>query len=153
MKLTTMSEEALNAMNIIEPGVYNFEVMKATDELSKSSGKEMIKLMLRMWDKNGSERIVFDYLLDSMPHKLKHFTDCTGLVDKYIFGDMSAEDCIGRTGKLELVIQKGKQKPDGSGMYNDSNSVKDYVKVLSDDKKIAPPIQVSGDDLNDDIPF
>jgi hypothetical protein len=153
MKLTTMTEEELSAVSLIEPGVYNFEVMKATDELSKSSGKEMIKLMLRMWDKNGSERIVFDYLLDSMPHKLKHFTDCTGLADKYTFGAMSAEDCIGRTGKLELVIQKGKQRPDGSGMYNDSNSVKDYVKVLSDDKKIAPPIPVASDDLNDDIPF
>lgn len=151
MKVTPRSEEELNAMNLIDPGIYNFEIIEAKEGLSKK-GHEMITLKLCVYDSNGREHIVFDYLLDAMPHKMRHFADAMEIIDAYSFGNISASDCEGKSGKCEIIIQKGQMKPDGSGFYADKNSVKDYVKsgVTANPKGRQP---VTDDFLDDQIPF
>lgn len=145
MKVTPRTEEDLKSINLIPEGIYNFEVLEATEKLSKS-GNEMIELKLGIWDNNGTMRVIFDYLLDAMEHKLRHFCVVTGLEDKYKSEEITSNDCIGKSGKAHLVIQKGKDKQDGT-KYPDRNSVQDYV---TDDKKI----EVKKDDfINDDLPF
>lgn len=143
MKVTPKTEDELRSNNLIPEGIYNFEILEAVEKLSKS-GNEMIELKLGLWDKSGIMRIVFDYLLDAMEHKLRHFCVVTGLEDKYQSEQITAEDCLNKSGKVHLVIQKGKGKPDGT-KYPDRNSVQDYVSSESDVKK---------DNFNDDdLPF
>jgi hypothetical protein len=141
MKITPKTDQELASMNLIQPGQYPFEVIVATDKVSKS-GNEMIELKLKIWDENNKERVVFDYLLDSMFHKIKHFCEITGLIDKYNSESLLASHCLGKSGYLDLAIQKDK-----SGIYGDKNSVKDYVVTISSEPKKEDEF------INDQIPF
>ncbi len=149
MRINPKSNEELQSLGLIEPGVYSFEVMNALDTVSKS-GNDMIKLQLKVWDKSGAERIIFDYLLDAMAFKLRHFAESTGLLDKYNHGELLAEDCVHRCGKVELAIEKGSPKQDG-GMYPDKNTVKDYV--VSDETFVKTTQSKIDPAFDDSIPF
>ncbi len=140
MKFTPKTNEELSSIGLIKDGVYNFDVLEASDETSKS-GNDMIKIKLGLWDERGVMRVIYDYLLEAMPHKLIHFCESTVGIDKYKSGELTAEDCVNKSGKVHITIEKGKEKPEG-GLYPDRNSVKDYVK---EDK--------TNDHLNDEIPF
>ncbi len=150
MRFQPKTEEEIQSMNLLEEGTYDFQVIDAIDTLSKANN-EMIKLTLKIWDKNGLEKIMDDFLLEKMAFKLRHFSECTGLLEKYETGQMNSHDCIGKSGKLEIKIDKGKPIPnDPDGRYfPDKNSVKDYIKQelkeLSTNKDESP--------FDDEIPF
>ena len=126
-ELDFMREEALKAFKPLEPGIYNFQVVNAVAKTSKN-GHEMIELQLCIWDRDGRERMIKDWLLDAMAFKTRHFAEGCGLLDKYNHGEITPDDCFNKSGKVDLVIQKGKPRPDGEGNFPDRNSVKDYVK-------------------------
>ncbi len=151
MNFPPKTEEEIQAMGLIEEGTYPFEVLEAKDSKSKS-GNEMIELKLRIWDNLGRERQCFDYLLEAMAFKLRHFCEAVGLLDKYNAGTLLASDCLSRCGKLELVVQPGKQKPDGS-YYQDKNSVKDYVKPEGGAVTASTEAAKDSDFKDDDVPF
>ena len=151
MRFQPKTEQEIQAMNLIAPGVYQFEVIAAKDKMSKK-GNEMIEVQLKIWDINGHEHFVYDYLLESMSYKLKHFTDVTGLADKYAAGNLEASDCVGMCGNVELIIQSGQPKPDGSGNYPDKNAVKDYIAKGAASKTVKAP-SVDEPFLDDDVPF
>ena len=46
-------------------GTYDFEIHDASEEISKASGAEMIKLTIYIFNADGDRRTVFDYLLSS----------------------------------------------------------------------------------------
>jgi hypothetical protein len=117
-----LSREAAKIGDLIPPGNYAFEVIDASDEISKSSGKDMIKLKLKIYMPDGRERIIFDYLMESVQYKLAHFFECVGLWDKYESGNVNADSCWGKSGELKIYIQKDK-----TGMYGDRSSVADYL--------------------------
>jgi len=121
MRFTPKTENEIQFENLLEPGIYNFSVVKAEDAISKA-GNEMIKLNLKVWDKNGHERFVFDYLLEALAYKIKHFCDAVGLADKYQNGAFNASDCLDKSGNVKVDIQKDK-----TGLYHDKNIVVDYL--------------------------
>lgn len=145
MKFTPKTEQELQSMSLFEPGIYSFQVVEASDQVAKS-GNDMIKLKLKVNDGSGKEKHIFDYVLEAMAFKLRHFCEATGLAEKYESGELKAFDCPGRTGKLELSFEPGKQKPEG-GYYPDKNSVKDYLKADEGDSN--PP----EDQFSDQLPF
>jgi hypothetical protein len=132
------TDEELN--QLMEKGIYLFEVVVSEDYKSKTTEKKMIKLTLTVWDKNNRERILFDYLGSEAVFKIKQFCDATGLQEKYKTGELSAEDFLGKSGKCMIGIQVDK-----TGQYADRNSIKSYVKL--EVNKVEEPA------LNDDIPF
>lgn len=120
------TDEQLNKIKdqqLLEPGIYDFEVINAVPEISKSNN-HMIKLTLKVWGKDGNTHAIFDYLVNmpSMWWKIRHFADSVGLESDFI-----AEDCRSLTGKTDIIIQKGKPNLSGD-LYPDKNSVKDYIK-------------------------
>lgn len=139
----------------IEPGVYDFQVLKAEQKRSKS-GNQMIELTLAVWDANGVQRHIFDYLVSmpSMVYKIKHFCDTVGLTKEYLAGCLNVNDCVDKCGKAEIIIQKGNQKPDGS-YYPDKNAVKDYVVTDKDAVKadLVKPNNNGSEFKDDDLPF
>lgn len=101
---------------------YDFEIVDAFDKTSKTSGKPMIELKLRL-SRTGSTRIISDYLLVETPEKLLHAATALGLLDKYQTGSLSGDDFRGgKRGKLKLAIEKDKKH-----VYPDKNVVSDYV--------------------------
>lgn len=121
MKFTPKSEDELAREALLPAGVYPFEVLSATDALSKS-GNEMVKLKLGVFGPNGEQAHVYDYLLEKMAFKLRHFAEATGLLARYEQGELTAFACESQQGyaKIEIEEQAG---------YAPRNVVKDYVKA------------------------
>ncbi len=147
-----LSREQSKQGDIIQPGIYPFEVVDASDEISQS-GKEMIKLKLKVFLEDGRERIIFDYLLEAMEFKMAHFFDSVGLWDKYESGVVTADDCFGRSGELKVYIQKDKK-----GQHPDKSSVADYMltdaqEAAKMERKVTAAKQQSDDFKDDELPF
>ena len=148
MRFNPRSEQELAQMGLLPEGEYDYSVIEAKDSLSKASGKEMVEMKIAVWDKEGREHVMFDYLIESMGHKLRHFCEANNLLDKYTAGEIHANDCRGKQGKVFIIIQKGKPNPNG-GYYPDRNSVKDYAIH----ETLGQPVKVADNYLNDEIPF
>ena len=120
MNFTPKKDEELNNFEIFTPGEYDFDVVKAEDQTSKAAN-DMIKLELDIYAPSGRKTRVFDYLLESIAYKIKHFCTTTGLADAYENGILTADMCLNRSGKCKIIIQSDK-----NGKYDDKNAVKDY---------------------------
>lgn len=122
-----MTEEEINSANLIENGVYNFEVLSSTRKISKS-GNPMAELQLHVWDKNGKTHIIFDYLVFSSIalniKKVKHFCDATGLQVEYAKGEIP-ENLERYCGEVQIGTQE-EQPRQGGGFYPKKNIVIDY---------------------------
>ena len=139
MQFTPKTEKQIAEEGLYPEGQYNFEISSAENKVSKI-GNDMIELKLRVFDDTGNYRIVNDYLLESMAHKLRHAAYVCGLGDKYDLGALDAFDFVGRTGTLSLKIQKDK-----TGNYPDKNVVKDYV--VPKDATTSVDSAVNGDEI------
>ena len=148
-----LSNEQINDLqneDLLPEGDYSFTVITTEEQFSKS-GNSMLKVRLKIVSAEHGERTIYDYLVNTpkMMFKIKHFCEAIGLEEQYSKGNFSANDCIDRSGKVTIGVQKGNAKPDGSGFYPDKNSVQDYVKSDSVVVKKAP-----AEDFHDDaIPF
>jgi hypothetical protein len=120
MRFEPKSEEELRA-TVLEPGVYDGEILKAVEKTSKK-GNPMIELTMKFYGAGDDSSIVMDYLLESMPKKLRHFAEAAGILDLYDSGEFSADDCQGLSIKAKLKIDR-----DPNGQYDDKNAVADYV--------------------------
>lgn len=118
MKFTPKTADELARDNLLPAGIYPFEVMEATDTLSRA-GNDMIKLKLVVFGPDGETPHVFDYLLEKLAYKLRHFAEVTGLLPQYESGDLTALHCMNRQGYVKLAIEEQEG-------YSPKNSVKDY---------------------------
>lgn len=119
MRVTPKTEEEVQRNRLLTPGECDFEVRKA-ENVTSSKGNEMIKLTLEVWDCDSKNAIVWDYLLDKMPHKVRHFCYAVGLGRAYEAGQVDAEQCEGKSGRLLI---RNSQDPG----YDAKNEVADYV--------------------------
>jgi hypothetical protein len=149
MKFKPLSESEV--LNLLQPGEYDFVVEMAEDKISKS-GNEMIKLQLSIWDNMNIKHTVFDYLLEQIMYKVKHFSDSVGLTEEYKNGGFTAINCLNLSGRCKIIID---ENPDSN--YPPKNAVKDYIFSKS-------PIKLKSDitlnkneqidkSLDDDLPF
>lgn len=120
MKFEPKSESEIASDSLLAAGVYPFEVMVATDEISKA-GNEMIKLKLCVYADDGDTAHIYDYLMEKVAYKLRHFADAAGMLISYDHGELTAAQCAGKSGYCKIVIDN----KDPS--YLPKNVVKDYV--------------------------
>lgn len=147
MRYTTHTDEELNRLNLLSPGIHDFEVMETDDKPSKK-GNDMVTLKLHVFEDDGTPRIVFDYLVpEAMPHKFKHACDACNLLAEYEAGSITAASFLGRTGKLTIFTQPAKDN------FQEKSAVKDYVKREVQDASAPPPARKAATDLDDEIPF
>lgn len=148
MNFDPKTEQQVQEEGLLPAGVYDFEVLEATDTHS-NKGNEMVVVKLGVMDADGQERKITDYLLEAMAYKLRHFAYAAGLGPQYEVGTLLAADMIGKTGQCKLNIQPAK------GEYRAKNNVADYVvangegaamRTAGDPRPAAPP-------FDDDIPF
>lgn len=150
-----LSEEELDMFELLEPGIYPFEILKSTRKISKS-GNNMAELQISIYDKKGINHFIYDYLVFSSVNlnikKVKHFCDSVGLQEEYRKGKLP-EDLNRYTGKLELGIQGKRPKEDGS-FWPSKNIVIYYLsKDKESDYSGMKPLEDKKDDFNDEIPF
>ena len=154
MKFVPKTADELARDNLLPAGVYPFEVIEAVDTLSKV-GNEMIKLKLMVFGPDGETPHVFDYLLEKLAYKLRHFAEFTGLLPQYEAGELTAIHCLNKQGYVKLAIEEQEG-------FSPKNSVKDYVEKPEGAATPAPrpaatrpaggtPPPVFDDEL--DIPF
>lgn len=151
--LTPMTEEELNAFDVIQEGIYDFEVLKSERQTSKS-GNPMAKLQINVWDTNGKSTVIFDYLVFSSvkfcTRKIKHFCESAGIVEDYLKGNIR-EELERLSGKVHIGVQDIMPNPTG-GYYPAKNVVIDYVTKDNASHSGAPKRE-SDEFLNDQIPF
>lgn len=146
MRFTPKSDDELVKGTLLEIGDYDFEILDASEEISKKTGAEMLKLKLAIYQNGESVKTIFDYIMDSIAFKLKHFSQAVGIIDKYNNGDINAFDCIGRVGKCKIGI-----KIDKTGQYGPQNIILDYIPKVEDSQPDFDKI-ISGPDL-DPLPY
>lgn len=155
MQVTPKSEKEIAEANLWKPGPCDFEIMDAEDTTSKASGADMIKLKVKIINDDGESQIVFDYLLDAMAAKLRHAAAAFGLLARYEAGNFEAMDCVGKTGRCKVAVQKDK-----TGQFPDKNGIADYI--IPDAQPIAATATrraatarqtTPSNDLDDEIPF
>lgn len=160
MKFEPKTEAQVSSYQTYAPGVYDFEIVKATDETSKA-GNDMIKVVLKIFGNDGTSSIISDYLLtnEEMAYKLRHCCSAIGIIKKYESGELEAGDFVTGVGKVKLKIDKGKEKDDKSGFYQDRNAVVDYI--AGDDRSASEKeksdknhgLKRNKAKLDDSIPF
>lgn len=147
--------EQARSFPLLDPGVYEFEVKSAIAKPSKS-GNPMIELQLEIYDTEGKQHVIYDYLVSTkqMQWKIRHFCSSIGLTAQYEDGSFNDKMCPGRMGKASVVYQPGNKKPDGS-YYKDKNSIEDYVSKESEMTKLnGSEIPVNENNFQDsDLPF
>lgn len=155
MQFEPKTESELDDEMVMPDGVYDFEVAGANNTVSKK-GNEMIALELRVFDRNGTPRLLRDWLLGTghplNRKKLLHFCRTTGL--DYESGELTAELCVGRAGLVQLSIED-------SDDYGRQNRVAGYKVESSTEARQKPAEGVPAaqtqralkDRNPDDIPF
>lgn len=144
-KFTPKTEDELS--ELLAEGEAGFEIIKAEYKISRKN-KPMFVLKLRVWDVNGEEGTIDDYLtLDESSkfgmRKLKHLYESIGLKAVYESGSADIADFESRSGKLRLGIQKNRKDDDGKPLPQ-RNCVWDYLEQIIDQSNLP--------ELNDDIP-
>jgi hypothetical protein len=127
MQFAPKTEEELNP--VFPFGIYEAEVFKAEDTVSKKSGKDMIKLTLKVYGPGEQTVIVNDYLMEAMGKKLRGFCEVAGILDIYESGMLQASDCFGRSVNVKLKVEQ----QDG---FDPKNAVVDYLPTGA---PIQPP--------------
>jgi hypothetical protein len=170
MKYTPYTEAQIQSMNVMDPGIYVFEVVDVILHapngyvLRDKNGNEMAKLKLMVWDNENRERIVYTFLTGdgNFAYKLRHFAKSIDMLQEYDDGFFDISKTIGTSGKAEIVIKKGTFKADGSGeMWADRNDVKDFISEsknpLVNNSEAAVNLKAStapvDNQLDDDVPF
>lgn len=149
MRVTPISEKDAEEAGLRKRGLYDFEVLEAAEKLS-SKGNEMIELNVKLYDTEGHSFWLYDYLVssDGMAYKVRHFSAATGLLPKYEKGELTAADCIGKTGRCQLGIEPAKNG------YRAKNKIEDYVPLVAGAPLIASmSAKDVAKELDDDIPF
>ena len=164
MRFVPKSSEEIALDSLLPEGVYPFEVLAAVDTLSKA-GNEMLKLKLVVFG-DGDVTHVYDYLLEKLAYKLRHFAEATGLLTEYEAGELTADMCLNKEGYCKLAVERQEG-------YEPRNTVKDYVvqakPAATDPLTAVPataaprprprpqpapqPVAAAGADFDDDIPF
>jgi hypothetical protein len=139
-------EQILAQHKTLEPGEYDFQVSAANFKISKTNGNEMIELVLKVWDKNGMEHTLYDYLLfsEKMAFKLKHFWESVGKPENYTFGGCDVNDMDNLCGKLKTILQKSQDNSRMNARVADYVSMKDHT---------GKTIKTNVEQMDDDIPF
>ena len=144
MEFKPMSDEEIESLSPkLKPGVCDYEVLTAEETISKSNNP-MIKIKLKVWDCDGKEGFVNDFLMEKIPWKLKRFCQSHGLTDQYEKGNLSDVDIFNKTGQCKIRPQKDNDK---------YFQVSEYLIMEAKDKKEEYQKAKEEPVFDDDIPF
>lgn len=137
---------------VLEEGYYPFETISAEETVSKSSGKEMIVIDLKVFDKEGGKWAHKMYITEASLFHLKTFWDSVGHPE--LFESMANEfnpiAFIGKCGMVKTIHEKSER----DGIKYTNSKVHYFIKK-KDQENMKQEIKKSSDIgfPDDDIPF
>jgi len=141
---------------VLPEGYYPFETISATESISKSSGKEMIVLDLKVFSKDGGKWVHKIYITEASLFQLKTFWDSVGHPE--LFESMGNEfNPLAFIGKCGMVKTKHEESERDGNKY--TNSRIHYFIKKKDQEKIGETVKTQLDASlveafdDDDIPF
>jgi hypothetical protein len=130
-----------NAPQVLPEGIYPFEVINAKEKLSLQ-GNEMIELQLSI---QGSSLVVYDNLVftPKSTWKVDDFRRATGeVLASGVQVDFTAQECLGRCGKVSLVVENFEGRPRNKVMryiIPESSTISDGAALPPSSIKAPPP--------------
>ena len=153
MNFKPKSEKELAEQSLWAEGEYDFEIVKAEYAISgpksKTPGTKYIKMTARIFS-DESSHLINPILHPGMEWQLRAFCYEVGLDQRYESGLLEPDDCIGRSGKLQLVIEKSKDN------FPAKNAVKEWgskSEKKQAEEKAALPKADAAEPESDDVPF
>lgn len=123
MNFKPLTEKEAAESKLLPKGTYNFIVLTAEDK------PNYMDLKIECSNSDGKKRFVFTKIYDSI--QLRSFCQCVGMLDLYTTGCVPASSILSKIGKVDIDIQQGNPKNDGSGdMWPTKNVVKMWHKPL-----------------------
>lgn len=149
MKFTPKSKEEALTVGLLPKGNYPFVVLKAEEKISKSNNP-MIQVLIKVWDETGREHLVYDYLMESIEHKLRHFCYSIEQGTMSETGDFDCELVKDKQGLCKIYIQEDK-----SGQYAPKNAVADYIVPVDNGDNLTPTKNKTqnNNEFEDECPF
>lgn len=148
MKFTPKTKEEALSAGLLEKGNYEFTVIAAKEKESKA-GNPMIEILIKIWGENGREHLLYDYLMESVEHKFRHFFYSIGMGEMSEKGEVDCELLKGASGVCKIYI-----KEDKTGQYSPKNSVADYIlNNHNSDNSVDTKMQPQKNFEDDDLPF
>lgn len=120
MRFQPKSEDELKRERLMPDGEYDFTVAEAQEKQS-AKGNDMLAIKLTVYTPDGSERTTRDWIMAGSL-KLREFCYATGLDGVYEAGELTDQDCVGRSGRAHIVT-----RDDKTGQYGPQNAVKGYI--------------------------
>lgn len=151
-------QQAMNErFQLLKEGIYDAVITASQDTMS-SKGSPMMDMTVSVFDENGKQVDVRDFLVFTKPMmwKIIHFASSAGIMKEYEMRRMCSQVAINRRVQVHIGIDQGKEipqdklqgKPLGS-KYPDKNKVIDYIK-----KEDQNQPEVKGTNFqDDDVPF
>src|SRR4051812_39898323 len=132
-----MTEEEAEAerFQLLKDGEYDAVVSKSEDKRS-STGNSMLDMTLTVYDENGKQHLIRDFLVFTKPMtwKIIHFAKSAGLKQVYDSRRLCSDTAIHANVRVRIGKDEGKEIPvdklDGKAMgskYPAKNKVLDYV--------------------------
>lgn len=129
---------------LLPEGTYNCTIGEAEKYIGKTSGKESIKIGMKVFKPDGDHILVWDYLTPKFMKKWKHAAETFGLQAEYLAGKIEPYMFENKSGKVDLIQED-------QGKYGLQNRVDDYHvakgQKIEDYEANGAPIE------DDDIPF
>lgn len=155
-QVLTAEEAMAERFQLLKEGVYDAVISKSTDKVSQSSGNPMMDMTVTVYDDNGKEHNVRDFLVftKSMMWKVIHCAESANLMDIYEKGQFCSKCVEGASVKVKIGIEEGsiiaEDKLQGKAIgskYPDKNKIEDYLSLET--------VTTSHKDglVDDDVPF
>jgi hypothetical protein len=151
----TLEEAMQDRFQLLKEGIYDAVIESAQDRQS-STGNPMLDMTVTVYDENGKEHNVRDFLVftKTMMWKVIHCAESAGILKLYEEGKFCSDSIQGCRVKVKIGIEEGsiipedklKSSPVGS-KYPDKNKIEDYLSLetLTNSDK--------GELIDDDVPF
>jgi hypothetical protein len=133
----------------LKEGLAQFEITKAEDTISKSSGNPMLALTIKVWDSEGKLGVVFDYITSTQSYKIKALCMAIGHPEWYAMDyDLQAHGLENSRGECFL-----KEEKSTNPAYPDKMKIHYYVEKEESSTLVLPHAQESESFTDDDILF
>lgn len=162
-KIYSEQEAMSERYNLLKEGIYDAVIISSEDKHSASSGNPMMDLRIGVFDDEGKEHEVRDFLVftPKMMWKVVHFAESANLMTEYERGGLCSQVAKGERLRVKVVIEEGSEIPHDKlrgkmigSRYPDKNKIDDYLKRKSpgeiDSMNNTALIEK---ELNDDVPF
>lgn len=149
MNFQPLTEEEIQTQSLAPEGTYQYKVIKSEECISKA-GNDYIKLVIKIWNENVNETLVFTNL--ALIKLLKHFCDVNHMQGEYASGNIPASSCMNKSGGMVIIGIEGEKPNENGGMYKSKNIVKDFISPAQG-STMKPLPETKSDFINDEIPF